>query len=179
VRVAFDVDGVLRDLMRAYVPLVGHTLDDLTTHDKAIRLAGGLDQFNELLDSRACWTEARPYTHLLGLCKCVEAAGHTILIATAVQTEAGRKGTLDWLYVNDVNYDELHFCVDKMRVHFDAIVEDDPKMAYAAASSGRAAFLVNRPWTNGDWRHPNLFKLPEDAEAVNMVMDVLDGRSSG
>jgi hypothetical protein len=178
VRIAFDVDGVLRDLMAVYAPHVDHSVDEITTYDSALNFAGGLDQFLELLDGQRCWTLAKPHPHLLGLYKHIEAHGHTILIATAISTEAGRQGTLEWLCKHDVNYDELHFCVDKLQVRFDAIIEDYPSMALAAARAGCAAFLVHRPWTaNVEIKHPNLFRLPPDEAALGMVMEVLDGRS--
>ena len=179
-RVAFDVDGVLRDLMAAYLPHVQRSRDEVVRYSSAIEFAGGLDQFLDLLDHHDCWGSAPAHPHYLGLAKMVEASGHAVVIATAITTEVGRQSTLRWLCNQDVTYDELHFCVEKLMVRFDAIIEGDPKMAYAAACAGRAAFLVNRPWTaDVDVKHINLFKLPPDEEALDVVMDVLACRAQG
>lgn len=177
-RVAFDVDGVLRDLMAAYLPHVRRTKDEVTNYKSAMEFAGGLDQFLELLDREDCWGRAPTHPPLLGLAKTIELVGHTVLITTAITTEVGRQSTLRWLCDHDVTYDELHFCVDKNVVRFDALVEDHPGNAYAAAAAGRAAFLVRRPWTvAAEERHANLFRLPEDTEAATFVLDVLETRS--
>lgn len=176
-RIAFDVDGVLRDLMGAYTTEIGRSVDELVEYGTAAALAGGLEPFLELLDHRACWRRAGVYPYMLGLCKQVESRGHTVVLVTAIATETGRQQTLPWLLAHDVTYDELHFCEDKLRVDFDAIVEDYPKNAYAAAKAGRAAFLVRRPWTtNSTLTHPNLFPLPDDAQALDLVWEVLEGR---
>lgn len=177
-RIAFDVDGVLRDLMGAYVPEVRKTVAELTDYGKAVEFAGGVDQLLELLDHRACWLRAGTHAHMVGLHKQIEASGHTIVIVTAIATAEGRKQTLQWLDANEIVYDELHFCADKVRVDFDAIIEDHPVNAQLAAQAGRAAFLVHRPWTaNTQLYHANLFRLPRDEEALEVVWEVLNSRA--
>lgn len=175
-RVAFDIDGVLRDLMAAYVPHVERSVEELDVYDRAIEFAGGVEQFYEIMDGRDCWRTASPYPAILALYRQIANAGHTLILITSNPSDKGRHGTMDWLTRHEIMYDELHFCTNKLVVDFSAILEDHPHTAYAAASLGRAAFLVQRPWTHDPMKHPNLFALPEDAAAGDVVMDILTAR---
>ena len=177
-RIAFDVDGVLRDLMTAYMQHVeGREVADLVEYKNAVEFAGGADQFYDLVNQHHCWAAAEPHLHLFAVYRALEKQNHTMLVITENPSAQGRMEMLDWLHRHHVFYDELHFCPNKLMVQFDAIVEDNPDTAFAAACSGRAAFLVARPWTvKHERRHANLFRLPEDAEAAAVIADVLGGR---
>ena len=175
-RVAFDVDGVLRDLMSVYAPLVGAAVGDINTYDKAAELAGGSAVFLQSLDEHHCWTQAAPYPDMAAFCRELNQTMEVVIITAQVSAQAQRE-TLAWLHDHGIPRTEVHFCVDKLRVAFDAIIEDRPETALAAAKAGKAAFLVRRPWTLDTPRRRNLFLLPPDAEAGAIVCEVLASRS--
>jgi len=178
VRIAFDIDGVLRDLMSCYVRQFSppKSVEEIDTDAKAIELAGSVDEFYHLLEAGDCWRQSFPHLHILHLYQNLEGAATRILI-TANPTEVGRAATLTWLTWYGIDFDELHFCADKLAVTFDAIVEDHPGTALRAADAGRAAFLVYRPWTRDvTTHHANLFHLPVDEDAEEHVLDVLQSR---
>ena len=179
-RVAFGVDGVLRDLMTAYVPHVGKTLADVTSYEQAIAFAGSLGSFLKILDKQHCWVAAGAYSTMVEISRKLPRVvqGVRVLIVTAAGTFVGQQETLTWLRYNDVPFEELHLCSDKLAVAFDAIIEGNPATAIAAAKAGRAAFLVRRPWTTDVRRRTNLFLLPEDQEAWPIIQEVLAGRLS-
>jgi 5'(3')-deoxyribonucleotidase len=177
VRIAFDVDGVLRDLLSAYVPYINRRVEELEAYDDAVKFAGGIEQFYGVLDRAHCWRDASAHVAFYNLYREIQTRGHETILITANPSAVGRMETMQWLHAKDILYDELHFCPNKLLVAFDAIVEDHPETAYMAACAGRAAFLPLRPWTaKTSFRHHNLFKLPEDVEAHAIVLDVLDSR---
>jgi 5'(3')-deoxyribonucleotidase len=174
-RVAFDVDGVLRDLMSVYAPLVGMTVGDITTYDKVVEMAGSSAAFLQSCDDHHCWAQAAPYANMAAFCRELSRTAEVVIITAQVTMQSQRE-TLAWLHDHDIPWTEVHFCVNKLRVVFDAIIEDKPETALAAAKAGKAAFLVQCPWTAGTPRRRNLFLLPPDAEAGAVVREVLASR---
>ena len=179
-RVAFDVDGVLRDLMAAYVPCVHKTVQDITGYEQAIAFAGSLGMFLKILDEQHCWVTAAPHAPIVEICRNLARMPDTqTIIVTAAGTFIGQQETLSWLRRNDVPFTEVHLCSDKLKVSFDAIIEDNPATAIAAAKAGRASFLVKRPWTTEARKRTNLFLLPPDEEAWPIIQEVLTTRRCG
>ena len=173
-RVVFDVDGVLRDLMTAFVPYVGRAVVEIDDCSRPTEWAGGIENFYAILNDNDLWRRAPAYEHFIRMYHELSMVFQVILVTHNVRV-VGRRSTIDWLVDHDLaECDELHFCKDKLTVAFDAIIEDCPKTAMAAAKAGRAAFLVHRPWTMSvKTRHPNLFRLPPDEEAATVIREVL------
>lgn len=81
--------------------------------------------------------------------------GHHLLINSARRlTGAGplaRRSTMLWLREQGVHPDDIHLAdpvrsEDKLKPHFDLLIDDHPGNVTAALNAGRAAVLLDRPW---------------------------------
>jgi len=186
-RIAFDVDGVLRDL-------IGHVLgqlndggffspprlpEELDRYEGFVELFRDNRQWRETLDGMNAWTAAPPIKPMVRVWEKLVAAGYDCVVVTSIPHKTGQINTVRWLHEHlDVEGLEVHFVNDKMTVEFDAIIEDMPLNVYLAGKAGRLGFLVKRPWTKSD----NLLRgtdprfrvhLPDDGEALSFIEDKL------
>jgi len=181
--IAFDIDGVLRDL-------VGYTLskmdpprspDELQAYGDFVKLFRGKEEWRSFVDGSGAWFNAMPHGAMREIFYDLSSR-HVCIIVTSNSHPIGQLATIDWIRTSLTKKPlDIHFVNDKTRVHFDAIVEDMPMNAIKAAKKGRLAFLVKRPWSfipegnrkNRSWA-PRLVSLPEDEVAGPVMVRELE-----
>lgn len=193
--VAFDVDGVLRDLVQ-YTLDNEKVLDELTPENRKrpseitsygdfVDLFESKDQWKRLLNDTDAWIYAPANNPMLNVWFKLREQGYNCIIVTSNSHVKGQTQTVDWLhrYLDPKgNGIDIHFVNDKSTVKYDVLIEDMPMNAAKASEDGRLAFLVKRPWTDLDkqkadskdrlvtkW-NPMLFvQLPDDHEALPVI----------
>ena len=71
---------------------------------------------------------------------------------------------------------EILFVEKKIDISFDYLVDDQPKEVMAAASKGKAGFLLSRPWNNNEDRKSmlNEFKRVHFVESLTDIINFLN-----
>jgi 5'(3')-deoxyribonucleotidase len=186
--VAFDVDGVLRNLVEYTISyltdngfLVGQSIADVNHYDAFVELIGGKEKWRECLDSIHAWKEAPVNQEMLAVWRYCNERYNTIIV-TSNSHLTGQMETVEWLHgaLKPSEGLDIYFTNDKLSVEWDAIFEDSLHNASVASMRKRMAFLVKRPWTDPRtdrkthrWNIDFLIGLPEDHEAMPIIHHVL------
>lgn len=166
-QIAIDVDGILRD----YVGSVNKTLKergiipvdfnpDITKYEIAnfyteyIRKEDFykvLDEYNQDIFGRVTSTYPRVLNEYTLLYLWTKTHKHTITIATNQNSYQKRLYTLQWLYSNQINYDNILFvnkATQKGITEWDIILDDNPEVL-KYTNLGTTCYLMDRDWNRG------------------------------
>jgi len=201
--VAFDVDGVLRNLVQytldnnvvldALKPENRKRPNEITSYGDFVKLFESKEQWKKLLNESGAWKNSPHHRSMIDLFRVLKTKGYNCIIVTSNSHLIGQMETVEWLHKHIDSevaaYKEgldIHFVNDKLTVKYDAIIEDMPVNAWKASEDGRLGFLVKRPWSNletqkadsrnkivSKWDKRLLIQLPEDIEAFQIVFDKL------
>ena len=189
--IAFDVDGVLRDLHGFTVAYLNDNgfldpprkVEDLNYYGAFLELFKNKDQWRETLNETYAWRDSPPFEAMREVFQKLRGMGHDCIIVTSNSRPEGQRQTIDWICNNLTGAGlDVHFVNDKLSVKYDVIFEDMPKNAAVASENGRLAFLVKRPWSDLEnqksgpdgeivtkWNPKLLTQLPDDEEAMAVI----------
>lgn len=197
--IAFDVDGVLRDLVQytldnqmvldALPPNNRKRPSEIRSYGEFVSLFASKKDWRRLLDECGAWKYSPHHGSMIDLFGVLRQKGHNCIIVTSNSHRRGQMETVEWLHQHLAEHRDgldIHFVNDKLSVKYDAIFEDMPLNAKLASDAGRLAFLVKRPWTDlenqkgamkGDlvtkWNPMLLVRLPEDINIFTVVTEKL------
>jgi len=148
-----DVDNVLADSIRAWCTLAKRDLgiiahfDKITNHKLVGCVSASPEQVFRLQDHVwANWRKLKPVE--MGIGRTIDSIrdmGVEIVVATS-----GPKRHVAhvraWLAQNHIGYGRFCSVAHKSEIKADALVDDAPDEALSFASTGRTAFLYDRPW---------------------------------
>mgnify|MGYP001068744130 CR=1 FL=1 len=148
-----DVDNVLADSIRAWCMLAKQYLgidvhfDKITNHKLVGCVSASPEQVFRLQDQVWMnWRKLKPIETGIGrTIDKIREMGVEIVVASS-----GPKRHVayakDWLALKHIDYDRFCSVVHKSEIMADALVDDAPEEALLFASTGRTAFLYDRPW---------------------------------
>lgn len=101
-------------------------------------------------------------------------AGHTIVLITdrnfGESGKPSRDHTSEWLFENEIPYDEIHFTSNKSSVEVDFHIDDKPQNVVEMANAGVDAWMLDCPW-NHDVYLSSIFKrVPDLKTFVDYVL---------
>lgn len=173
---AFDLDGVLRNLVDAALELSAPDVkyEDITYFDKLAEVVGGGHRgLREELDRTCAWEVAAPYRAMLHLWGWVDLHHVKPIIVTSNSHYEGMWQSIAWMrhHLPRPNHGlEIHFADDKLSVKYDAIIEDKPENVRSISDVGRTVFVPHRPWTQEiPANEPRVIKLPEDEKTQEVM----------
>ena len=175
--IAYDIDGVLRDLMGMLqevwlreVP--GASIKPITKWNLApYFLRDGKQITNEeILDFlfvkhvQEIYRGAPAFSGL-GTLKILKNMGHNIIIVTDQPNEETADATLHWLRLHNVVYDSIVITGDKFDVDFDIILEDSPYHIESFIKNNKK-FVVRSQLYNKMKGHRRVHSLAEYANII-------------
>ena len=173
-KIAIDVDGVLRNLidtLNVYWDKKNEDVLRFETVDgcKIQRYYQRYVDNGELLDvekflfgsswTREIWLTALPYSDNCDDLDKIPME-HEVVILTSQRNQDMNLWTVDWLNRNRIRYDEYICRDDKWNEKFDLLVDDKPTTVEQCWIQGKAAFLMDRPW-NQQYRLPRINRINE------------------
>lgn len=137
-KIAIDVDGVLRNNLGEMVKLYNEAFDDdkrvedvkdFKTEHSFPRIAAETgvtaSQWFFQMHSKELFLDAKPYDHIAEDIKKLQEIGEVIIV-TYQKTYLNKMQTLQWLEKNNVNPDGICFLRDKTSLHADILIDDNP-----------------------------------------------------
>ena len=132
------------------------TLEDWCDYDYFYRVMGGRKQAHQWWIDNDVFLNAPVMKMARESLLELHTMGHEIIIISK-QTrdnhpEAARQ-TTQWLYNNEIYYDELHYCTNKNVVDIDVIIDDNPRiidsfLQFHKGNNKKLAVLLVYPWSN-------------------------------
>jgi len=183
-KVAIDVDGVLRDFVGSLHKCL--IMDGLILENTPMPeiTSWGLHQFYPQIESTEefydyifrsestfnLFSSAPIYKGAKEFMELLE-KGHEVGIITS-QNEAGWRATLVWLFANQITPPNIH-CIrfdlmkaDKTIWDYEVILDDKPSHVHEFLDKDRMGFLLDRPW-NQEVDLPRVFSYGEFIEELN------------
>lgn len=166
IRIAFDLDGVLRDLVSRALTIRYAFREgteepaDIVTFNKLGEVFGGKGRLREFLDRNRIWRDASPHRSFVDLWARFARRNsrlhvHPLVVSTNTHV-VGIGQSVAWMreHLPAPAHGglEIHFCNDKRDVSYTALIEDkyENVMDVSGPGSNRVVFVPNRPWTG--WR---------------------------
>lgn len=187
-RIAIDIDGVLRDFVGSvHKQLIKHQLVVPETPQPKIT-AWDMHQFYPeipkekiyqfIFNSGYTWSifaDAEPYPGAKQFVEDLEAAGHVVGLVTS-QNKNGWRGTVSWMHYTGVSASNIH-CIrfdrgekSKSNLGYEVLLDDKPENVQDFIDNGGKAFLFDQPW-NQESALPRVHSYQEFIEKIK-GMDV-------
>ena len=139
--IKLDIDGVLRDMESPMIRLYNEKfqthmkLGDLVSYDidESFPLFRntGIDGHKFFFEDhlQECYIEAKAYERAAEAVKLLRKRGHVIHVVSYQPSLKAQKATLEWLNVNNIEFDDITFTdiKDKTYVPCDVIIDDCPE----------------------------------------------------
>lgn len=177
--IKLDVDGVIRNTFWMMCDLYNKhfgtsmTVDDIHSYEvndsfPLIREKLGMDAAKWFFDEHGvdCFFVAPAFKGVSEVVKELRKQGNKIVICTHQPLYSGRKYTLKFLAINDIEYDELHFTQEKWAVLGDVIIDDAPDFLMNAREKCRKICIdypFNRHITEFSFDKGNRYKTTTEA----------------
>lgn len=159
--IAFDIDGVLADLHKAWLGMYNQdygddlTYDDLViwNMDKLVKPECGVKIFN-YLNNPSLYDHVLPIPGGIEVVSELRSVGHRVIFVTATpMASAGRKfkWLVDWHFLTDEfeSLNDYFECRDKSLIRANVLIDDNAETIKAYPGVG---FLYNAPWNqNMKW----------------------------
>ncbi len=154
-RIAVDIDGVLRDSQCYAVeqwnkqnPDRPFQLEDWINHRSFYDLTGGPKQSFEWWVANGVFSDAPLVKHAKAGLKILEENNEIIIVSSQNSHPDIAKITTDWLHKHEIYPTEIHYCYDKSNVPYDIIIDDKPEYILQAIVNGAHAAFMKWPWNN-------------------------------
>jgi len=192
-KIALDVDGVLADVMSAWLArtnpgrLVPITTDDMDRWDFWDRLGIRRRDFYTELDD--CWREWRsvPPTEqdLAGAVSSLCKLGRVdIVTARSADTNPFVKLWLDWQNIRYAGYVSVPYGAMKADLDYDIFIDDSPLNAEAFLKKGKPVVLYVQPWNacvreeREEEEAPRVYRISSLAQAAEVISSCGAGSST-
>ena len=154
-RVAIDIDGVLRDFTNAVKTVYlgefpHHKVEEITEWGihKFYPIGEGIYDFVFKLHAEEIFTKAQAYRGAAAFMRVLKARKHEVWVVTS-QPMGQEPFTLQWLRDNGIVYDSIAFTVNKPVVDCDIFLDDGTHNLTAIRDAGKFAVAFDRPWNSG------------------------------
>ncbi len=171
--VAVDIDGVLRDIITKINEVYkreypSHNIKEIKEWGlhKSYPIGHGIYHFVFEKHAKEIFTYAKPYDYAVEFCRRLRySAGYLILCST--QSLKCQKYTLEWLDLNNFEYDTIAFTTNKEIIRCDILLDDGVHNLEAIRSSGNETIPIcfDRPW-NKKWEGKRVSGYKEFIELV-------------
>jgi hypothetical protein len=179
-KIALDVDGVLADIIFAWLEEYNKThekimrKEDIAQWDFWKRL--GFDKYMFFAELSRCWskwTEVPPMEE--DIAKAVEKLHSlgTVDIVTARDADS-TKYVKQWLEHNRIKYDEYVAVMtgrEKADLEYDIFIDDSPHNVVRIASKGKNAIVYDQPW-NRNVNGEKIVRIKRLEEAAQVISDL-------
>ena len=158
-RIAVDIDGVLRD----FVGQVNTVFDSVYPNgwrrpvteygiDKFYSIGKDIYDMAFIEQAKSVYVLAPVYPGAKKMLEDLKEDGHTIVIATSQPNKEVLKYTIDWLHLNELPYDEFYCSLNmgsKNNIRADVLLDDYIKHL---VEFKRYSVCFTQPW-NTEWPH--------------------------
>ena len=175
-RIALDVDGVLADVIQAwllYNNSVRSTIlkSEITEWDFWKKF--NIDKFDFYEELSMCWKSWRdipPTEGNISLASKELSKMGTVDIVTA-RDDSTHDDVKKWLKMHDVSFNNYVGVVEgteKVRLDYDFFIDDSPLNAKSMLANGKSVILYTQPW-NSDFGDPRVARVGELKAAAEFI----------
>ncbi len=154
-RVAIDIDGVLRDFTGVVAKVYAreypdHKVEEITEWGihKFFPIGEKIYDFVFKEHVEEIFTTANAYRGAAAFMRALKARKHDVWLVTA-QPTAKEIYTFRWLQSNEIVYDNIAFTNNKPVVDCDIFLDDGTHNLTAIRDAGKFAVAFDRPWNSG------------------------------
>lgn len=166
-RIGIDLDGVIFDYVTVLRRQFGFTEDEAPDPFKwEIWECWGMSESRFWSEAHAAYDRhlffrGDAYPGAIEALRELDSLGHTLHIVTARTHPVAQRDTLAWLVENNVPYHSIDFASDKTTIPVDVFIEDNLQNAEAIVATGMKAFLLDRPWNQGETEVPRVMTMTD------------------
>ena len=177
-RIKIDIDGVLRDMLSSMISIYNETfkqnltINQIEDYDIAKSFPAFQttcrDPYKFFFDEHEKWTilSPNPYDGVVFSMKKLHDKGHKLVIVTKQPSTASKKDTIEWLYMWDIPYDEIHFANEKWRIEGDILIDDNPEYLNEEREKS-IKICINMPYNQGS----NGIRFKTFNDAADFIID--------
>jgi len=183
-KIALDVDGVLADVMHAWLSYNNRirstiTKSEISEWDFWKRYdINKFDFYEELSMCWKSWETVPPTENNISLASKELSKLGTVDIVTA-REDSTHDNVKNWLKMHNVTFRNYIGVVEgtkKATLDYDIFIDDSPINAQSILAAGKSVILYNQPWNLGfpDVRARRIFKLKDAASIINQTISKHD-----
>ncbi len=157
-RLGIDLDGVVANFTKGWIDFYNRDFDATLTIEQAIDWDGvtAITHFEDMdafwdwtadLDGRSLFWHLEPFAGAIDALRCLDAAGHEIVILTA-KPDFAVEDTHEWIAAHQIPTAEVHILEEKWMVDCDVYLDDGPHILPALLTHrpDRVVCRFVRPW---------------------------------
>lgn len=178
-KIALDVDGVLADVIHAWLSYSNNTRQAISRQDISewdFWRKFNISKFDFYEELSRCWKswEKIPPTED-GISRASKEIGNlgSVDIVTA-REDSTHKYVKNWLKMHDVtfeNYVGVAEGIEKAKLDYDVFIDDSPINADSMIAEGKSVILYSQPW-NATFSDNRVRKINRLIDAVNIIGEV-------
>ena len=156
--IGLDIDGVLRDQVRAFTecylkhyPEHRDQIKPVTAWDMHLFYPLGKEIYKKWFGEwvKECMEDAEPYDGAVEFVKALKALGHKVYLVTN-QPRGTERYTLAWIDRHQFEHDGVFFCSNKRLIGVDMLLDDGEHNLNAVDQFITTPVCFDQPW-NQNW----------------------------